>query len=192
MDIVIAIGGFLFGVIATLFSDAMASWLARIVPMKFTRWLSAVAANPRLYLRTRRDTPERQINELVIRLFRAWERKDLETYLSCWAEDAVRIVGSNANLEETKSQLREKFLASCQRYAEIKVDSLVLERVALSPCSDSAIVEARYRFSLTRSRDGLPVLEDAREVYAMRLHEGAWRITSNIDHFFVVGEQVAS
>lgn len=192
MEILLAIGGFLLGVLATVFSDAIASWLAGVAPIGFTRWLSAIAANPRLYFRTRRNTPERRIKILIEQLFRAWEKKDLETYLSCWADDAVRIVGTNANVEETKVQIGEKFSASCQRYSDIKVESLILERVDLSPQCNSAIVEARYRFCLTRTRDGLPVLEDAKEVYAIRRHEGVWRIASNIDHFFVVGERLAS
>jgi len=193
MEIFLAAGGFLLGVIATVFSDAIAAWLARVIPIGFTRRLTAMAANPRLYLRTLRDTPERRIKLLIEQLFRAWEKKDLETYLSCWADNAIRIVGTNANVEETKVQIGEKFSASCQRYSDIEVDSLVLERVDLSPrCGDSAIAEVRYRFCLTRARDALPVLEDAREVYSMRRHEGVWRIASNIDHFFVVGERIGN
>lgn len=189
--ILVAIGGFIAGVIATLFSDAIASWLARLFPIKFTRWLSAVAANPKLYLRTRQNTPERKIKELLDTLFHAWEQKDLNGYLACWADDAIRIVGLSSNREENKAQIREKFIASCERYSKIRVESFVLERIDLLPQSDSAVAEVRYRFHLTRARDTLPVLEDAKEVYALRKVEGAWTITSNIDHFFVIGEHHA-
>lgn len=192
MEIILALSAFVFGVIATVFSDAIASWIVRIISMRFTRWLSAVAANPVLHLRAQRNTPEREIKLIINQLFRAWEEKDLDAYLACWSKDAIRIFGPQGAIEETKEQICEKFIQSCRRYTNIRVESIVLERITLSPKSDSAIVELRYRFSLVRSRDGLPVLEDAKEVYGMRRQDGLWHINSNIDHFYTVGEHVAS
>lgn len=192
MDVISVIGGFIAGIVATVFSDAIAAWLARAVPMRFTRWLDTVAANPRLYFQTKLDTPERRIKELVEDLFDAWSSKDLEKYLACWADDAVRVVGPQATVEESKEQIREKFFASCERYAVIRVEYVAFESILMSPQANTAVAQVRYRFVLTRRKDGLPIVEDARELYSLRLQNGTWQIASNIDHFFVVGEHVAS
>jgi uncharacterized protein (TIGR02246 family) len=192
MAILIAIGGFALGVLSTLFSNAIISWVERRVPIRITRWLNAFAANPALYIRVTRDTPERRIKEVIVRLFSAWEQQNLEHYLSCWTDDAIRVVSVNSYIEESLAEIRAKFLSSCQRYSQIKVESFVLEHVRISTLGDAAIVQARYRLHLTRRRDGLPILEDATEVYALRRKEDAWKVTGNMDHFSVLGDHATT
>ena len=193
MDIASVVVGFLFGSVLTgIFSDAIAGWLLRAAPLRYKRQLGAVAGNPRLYFRLLRETEERKIFTLLTTLFKAWESKDLAGYSSCWAENAVRIVGVQSQEEENKQQITHKFEASCAKYAEIRVESLTLESITLGPTSDTAVAMVRYRFHLVRSRDQLPIVEDTREVYSLRLLDGAWVVASNIDHFYEIGEGVAS
>jgi len=192
MDIFGLLIAFIFGVVCQMFSDVIAKWFFRIAPIQLTRWFYVFSINPRLYFKTLRNTPERNIKQLIEKLFHAWETKDHNLYLSCWLEDATRIVGDISNAEERKSQIRRKFLDSCQRYSKIHVESLIFERINILEQGDGAIVEVRYRFNLIRAKDQLPIIEDAKEIYSVLRRDDAWMIKANYDHFLIIGDGMAS
>lgn len=193
MDVISAVGGFLVGgVLATVFSDAIAAWLVRLMPIRESRRLGAIADNPRLYLRLLRDTEERKIGATIGWLFKAWEQQDQAAYAACWADDAVRMVGVQTQIEERKDDIIAKFRKSCGRYAHITVASLVFQSISLAPDEQGAIAHVRYRFQLERLGDHLPIVEDAREVYSLRRTDRGWLVTANIDHFYEIGDAVAS
>ncbi len=74
-----------------------------------------------------------------------------------------------------------------EKYSTIKVDALVSDEIAIGPRPGTAVATVHYRFRLLRSEDGLPVIEDAQEVYSIRKANDGWLIASNIDHFYEIG-----
>jgi Domain of unknown function (DUF4440) len=174
--------GFILGIIASL----LASFTYASLPPHRQRPILAFLRNPRLFIRLRCATEERRVKSRIDALFSAWARKDLPAYLSCWAEDAVRIIGTESNVKEDKSLIGAKFSAAGTRYFEIGVSSVVFDSITIGPRPGTAVAEVSYRFVLTRTEDLLPVVEDSREVYALRVVQGEWLIASNIDHFYEI------
>ncbi len=88
--------GFISGVLASVIASFLFRWFEIDVPLVKQKRMMAFFRNPALYLRLKLNTDERRIKQLVERLFFAWEMKDLNAYSSCWADDAVKIVGSES------------------------------------------------------------------------------------------------
>lgn len=175
--------GFILGVLASI----LASFVVSTIPPERQRWLTALMRNPSLLFRLKRAGPEREIRDLLQKLFRAWESKNLSEYLDCWAEDCIRLTGPTSSNKEDKAAIRAKFEDSCRRHSQIRVTALILKDVRLVPMGDRAIAEVFYRFALTRTEDSLPIHETADEVYSLHKEEARWLITANIDHYHEVG-----
>jgi Domain of unknown function (DUF4440) len=171
--------GFVLGIVASVIASFMVLWLtgSRQRPI-----LSAIR-NPGLRFRLLRQTPEREIAEVITRLFRAWEQKNLELYLSCWSDDCIRIQGATSNVKQDKNTIGSKFMNSCAKYASIVVPTLIFEDIGVASDGTAATAHVYYRFELIRSPDALPTIEYSREVYSLRRADCIWRIAANIDHF---------
>jgi hypothetical protein len=104
-------------------------------------------------------------------------------YLSCWADDCVRIQGLDANVRESKPQIEAKFRSSASKYEIITVPVLIIEDIRVGPDRNTATADVYYRFELVRSDDQLPTIELSREVYSFRNLQGNWKVAANIDHF---------
>jgi hypothetical protein len=187
MDLLSCILGFIAGVFTSVIASFLFRWFDMDVPLIKQKRMMAFIRNPIRYIRMRLDTDERKITELIERLFRAWEMKDLLTYSSCWADGALRIIGTQSPINEDKSQIVKNFESSCQRYSSIKVAGLVFDKITIGPRQGMAIVNVHYRFELSRTSDGLPILEDSQEVYSVKYRNDCWQIVSNIDHFYEIG-----
>ena len=172
--------GFVLGFIA---STLAAIFLNAIPPHRQRSWVSLLR-NPRLFINLRSDTEHKKIKALLDSLFRAWEEKNVEAYLACWEADAVRVIGSTNAVADRLPEIEQGFKASIARYRTIRVMSVVVEDIDIRGTdSNEALVEAHYRFQLTREPDLLPVHEDATEFYVVRRsEEHGWRIASNLDH----------
>jgi ketosteroid isomerase-like protein len=135
-------------------------------------------------MQLRRNTEQKNIKTLIDSLLRAWEEKDLQTYIRCWASDAVRVVGPTNTVVARLPEIEEGFKKSVARYRTIRVLSSVIEAIDIRATTpNDAVVEAYYRFRLTREPDLLPVYEEATEFYVLRRTEQqGWQITSNLDH----------
>ncbi|MEK6739289.1 MAG: hypothetical protein AABY74_11565, partial [Planctomycetota bacterium] len=81
--------GFLLGCIASM----LATIFVNAIPAYRQRPVLSLLRNPRLFVQLRRDTEQKRIKTLIDSLFKAWEEKNLEKYMACWASDAVRVVG---------------------------------------------------------------------------------------------------
>lgn len=171
--------GFVLGIVASVIASFAFVWLASARQ----RPIFAALIRPRLRLRMVRDTPERQISMVIQKLFRAWCEKDIDSYLACWADDCVRVMGITSTVKEDKTAIAEKFRQSCAKYSAITVPTLVIENIRIAPDRQTAIAHVYYRFELVRSEDALPTIEHSREVYSLRPVTGQWRIAANIDHF---------
>jgi muramoyltetrapeptide carboxypeptidase len=171
--------GFGLGIAARLIAAVVHAW--------FTSWrqrpLLAALRKPKLRLRMCLNTPEREIAQVIRRLFRAWTEKNRDAYLRCWATDAVRMVGIGATRQEDKLAIVRRFDASCAKYKAILVPMVVIEDIRVAPDQDTATAEVFYRFELIREADSLPTVDTAREVYSLRRHGQSWRLTTNIDYF---------
>lgn len=181
------IAGFILGVLASVIASFLFRCFEIDVPLVKQKRMMAFLRSPALFIRLRLNTDERRIKELIERLFLAWERKDLDAYSSCWAADAVRVVGSESPIKEDKRQIVEKFQSSCQKYSVIKVLAIVFDKISIGPRPGTAIAMVHYRFDLVRESDGIPKSEDSQEVYLLKFRNGSWQILSNMDHCYVIG-----
>jgi uncharacterized protein (TIGR02246 family) len=179
--------GFILGIVASIIASFVFKALESSIPLSKQKRLITFFRNPKLFVNLHRDTEERKIKELIEKLFKAWETKDIELYLSCWADDTVRIVGTDSTTKESKDEIARKFNASFDKYSDIRVEALVLDDITLGPRAGTATAKVHYRFSLTRSSDYLPIAEEAQELYSLRQTKGEWIIASNIDHFYEIG-----
>lgn len=172
--------GFVLGCIASM----LATILLNAIPAYRQRPVLSLLRNPRLFIQLHRDSEQKKIKTLIDTLFRAWEEKDLHKYIACWASDAVRVVGPTNTVVNRLSEIEDGFKKSVARYRTIRVLSAVIEGIDIRATTpNEAIVEAHYRFQLTREPDLLPIHEEATEFYVLRRteHEG-WQIASNLDH----------
>ena len=172
--------GFVLGVIASVIASVVIS----AIPPHKQRKVIAVLRNPWLNFQLLRSTPHQEIKAVLCKLFNAWEKKDLDSYLSCWSTDAVRVVGPMSQRQDGFEDLRVTFSAAIGKYKTITVSSVIFEKIefeASRPADASAMLH--YRFDLVRASDGLPVSEEATEFYALRKsEEDGWQIASNLDH----------
>ena len=139
------IEGFISGVVASLIAGLLFRLWEIDVPLVKQKRMMALLRNPTLFIRLRLDTNERRIKELIERLFLAWKMKDLNAYSSCWATDAVRIVGSESSIKEDKPKIIEKFLSSCQKYSDINVSAVVFDNIKIGPRQGMATAMVHYR-----------------------------------------------
>jgi uncharacterized protein (TIGR02246 family) len=172
--------GFVLGCIASM----LATIFINAIPAYRQRPLLSLLRNPRLFIQLRRDSEQKKIKALIDSLFRAWEEKNLQKYMACWSNDAVRVVGPTNTVVDHLPEIGEGFKKSIARYRTIRVLSAVIEDIDIRPTTpDEAMVEAHYRFQLTREPDLLPVHEEATEFYVLRRTEQqGWLIASNLDH----------
>ena len=175
--------GFILGLFASVIASFIFTWFWEVFPLDRQRRIITFFRNPLLSFRLFRNTEERRIKNVLQTLFRSWCDKDKEKYLSCWADDCIRIMGSDSLVKEDKNAIAAKFSWSCQKYNEITVPVFVVEDIRLSQDSQSARAEVYYKFKLTKAEDSLPVIEPAREFYALRKRDDKWVIISNVDHF---------
>jgi hypothetical protein len=175
--------GFVLGVVSSVLASFLFSWVTAIFPFERQRWFIAFLRNPMLKARIAFRAEDRKIRDRIHRVFCAWRDKDLESYLSCWAEDCIRIIGSSSTVKEDKLAIAEKFKRSCEEYREISTPIVVIDNIKISPDGCNAVAEVYYRFELTRIDDSLPAVESSREFYSLRLSDGDWIIFSNIDYF---------
>ena len=180
--------GFVLGVVTSVLASFVFTWLTALFPFERQRWIVAFMRHPFLQLKFRFRTDERKIRNRIRILFRSWRDKDLETYLSCWAEDCVRVMGSTSTVKEDKAAIAEKFSESCAKYFEISTPVVSIESVRISPDSTNAVAEVYYRFELIRAEDSLPAIECSKEFYSLRKQDNEWLIVSNIDWFSEVGK----
>jgi len=172
--------GFVLGCIASM----LATIFLNAIPSYRQHLLLSLLRNPRLFVQLHRDTEQRRIKTLIDSLFRAWEEKNLQKYIACWAGDAVRVVGPTNIVVDHLPDIEEGFKKSVARYRTIRVLSVVIEDIDIRATNpNEAVVEAHYRFQLTRESDLLPIHEEATEFYVLRRtdHQG-WQIVSNLDH----------
>ena len=179
--------GFILGVVSSAIASFLFRWYEMDVPIVKQKRMIVFCRNPALYIKLRLNTEERRIKQVIERLFNAWENKDLYAYASCWADDAVRIIGVTSTQEEDKSEILEKFRSSCQKYSVIRVTALIYDDISIGPRQGTSFVKVHYRFELVRAKDGLPVVEESQEVYSLRLRDTSWQIATNIDHFYEIG-----
>jgi ketosteroid isomerase-like protein len=184
--------GFLLGILASVIASFLFIYLSALIQPEQHRPIIALLRNPVLALRLVRDTNERSVKQRIETLFDAWERKDSQTYLSCWADDAVRLIGAASSQAETKDSIATKFHVSCERYSDIHVSCPVMEDIKIAPSEDVALAQVYYRFDLTRAQDSLPVVEASLEVYKLRRVKDDWLIAANIDYFSPVGPRSLS
>jgi uncharacterized protein (TIGR02246 family) len=175
--------GFILGIVTSVIASFLFSWFTVVIPQDRQRKFVSVLRNPRLSLRVLRDTEERKVKDRIQTIFKAWCEKDSATYLSCWADDCVRVIGTNSTIKENKEAIAAKFAQSCEKYSEITVPIFIVENIRVSHDSLSARAEAFYKFVLTRAEDSLPVIESSKEFYSLRKENGEWLIVSNGDYF---------
>lgn len=183
------IAGFISGVLASVIASFLFRWFEIDVPLVKQKRMMAFLRTPALFIRLRLNTDERRIKELIERLFLAWEMKDLNAYSSCWAADAVRVVGPESPIKEDKPQIIEKFQSSCQKYSVIKVHALVFDDISIGPRQGMATAKVHYRFEFIRESDGIPMFEDSQEIYSLKFRNDLWQIFSNLDHFYEIGSR---
>lgn len=172
--------GFILGVVASM----IASILLNSIPSYRQRTLSTLLKNPRLFCKLYYNNHHKKINELFYNLYKSWEEKDLDKYISCWSSNAVRLIGTNNNIVDGLIEIKDAFIKSIARYRDIKVMSYVIEEIDIRKSEPiEATVEIHYRFQLIRMNDLLPVFEEATEYYILiQKKDGYWKIASNMDH----------
>ncbi len=172
--------GFVLGIIASI----LATILLNVIPT-YRQWpILSLFRNPRFFIQLRRDTSHRRIKDVIESIFQAWEEKDLDKYIECWAPDAVRVVGPTNSVTEGLPEIEESFRQSIARYRAIRVMAVVVENIDIRESTpNEAIAEVHYRFRLIRHADSLPIHEEATEFYVFRrVAENRWQIASNLDH----------
>jgi ketosteroid isomerase-like protein len=179
--------GFLLGILASMIASFLFVYLSALITPEQHKPIVAFLRNPALAIRLLRDTNERRVKKRIEALFHAWETKDSQAYLSCWANDAVRLIGAVFGTTERKDSIAAKFHASCERYSDIRVSCLVIEDIKIAPPGDVAMAQVYYRFDLTRAQDSLPVVEASLEMYKLQRLNDNWLIAANIDYFSPVG-----
>lgn len=172
--------GFVLGIIASI----LATIFLNAIPMYRQRPVLSLLRNPKLFLQIHRNSPQKQIKELIESLFHAWEEKDLKKYIKCWAEDSVRVIGPTNSVTEGLQEIEDSFRQSISRYRVIRVLALMVENIDICKLNpNEAIAEVHYRFQLIRNADSLPFHEEASEFYVLRqVNENGWKIASNLDH----------
>lgn len=179
--------GFILGVVASLIASFVFTWITAIFPFERQRWIITLLRNPFLLFKLMFRTKEQEVRNRIRVLFQAWCTKDVDRYLKCWADDCVRVMGSDSTVREDKAAIREKFNRSCAKYLEISTPVVAFENIRISPNSQNAIAEVYYRFELTRAEDLLPTVEVSKEFYSLRKEGNEWVIASNIDYFTDIG-----
>jgi len=114
--------GFLIGIVASIIASFAFKAFESALPLSKQKRLFGFLKNPSLFMRIRFNTEEK-IKELIVKLFNAWETKDPEEYLSCWSDDAIRVVGTNSPIKENKKTIKTKFMDAIEKYSTIKVDA---------------------------------------------------------------------
>lgn len=111
-------------------------------------------------------------------LFKAWETRDLDTYLAQWHPRGRQWVGRTPR---TLAEIRARRRSDFGRYGEVQViDYRVdVEDAATEP------VTARVTYSMRfRRPDGTWISEtDMRETYKLVQHDRRWVIMENFDYF---------
>lgn len=182
----------LFGFALGFLASALAGILLNSIPAYRQRPFLASLRNPRLLIRLRLDTEERRIKRLIETLFDAWEERDPVKYRSCWAEDAVRVVGPKSDVVYHLSDIQKVFSQALERYLSTEVVALIFDAVELlhapmpKPQNSKeppahATAQVHYRLKMVRL-DSLPEHEEATEFYTLKRVAGLWRIASNLDH----------
>jgi len=172
--------GFVLGVIASI----LATIFLNAIPTHRQWPILSLLRNPRLFIQIHRDSPQRRIKELIDSLFQAWEEKDLNKYIKCWANDAVRVIGPTNAVTEGLQEIEDGFRQSISRYKAIRVMAAVVENINIRESTpNEAVAEVHYRFQFIRDADSLPIHEEATEFYVFRrVGENGWQIASNLDH----------
>lgn len=178
--------GFVIGFIASI----LATICLNAIPGHRQRPILSLLRNPKLFIQLHRKTSHRRIKELIKSLFQAWEEKDLNKYIACWAPDAVRVVGPTNSVTDGLPEIEEGFRQSIARYRTIRVLAVVVEDIDIRESTpNEAVAEVHYRFQLIRNADSLPIQEEATEFYVLRrVGEDGWQIASNLDHSKVVSK----
>lgn len=174
--------GFVLGLFGTLLFEGVKSLISPLIIKR----VGVLAVNPWLSLKI--NTPFRLENKVVATvkdLFRSWETKNLNTYASCWHHNGYKITGHPDNPPQYIGDIQSAFIASTNKYSQIKVKHLLIEGVDIK--NSLATITLSYRFSLTRTTDELPIIEEAQEVYRLGLdNKGVWKILANYDHFKII------
>jgi hypothetical protein len=175
--------GFIFGVVASLIASYIFTWLTPLLSLKQQKQIKVYISKPLLFVRLLRHTDERRIKDRIVALFEAWTTKSPDDYLSCWADNAVRLPGPSSEDNENKEMIERKFRASCQKYSVIKVSRLVIENIIIDADKITARANVYYRFDLTRADHPLTFSDESREAYILKKTGGVWSITANIDYY---------
>jgi len=115
---------------------------------------------------------EKAVREAVTAFNAAYERNDLDTYFSYYADDASLIINSDRLTRAAYETEWREFVASG---AAVNQNSLSDIQVTASPAGDAVV--ARYLLDvLTRQPDGSVAHEPGRETDVWFLTDAGWRI----------------
>jgi len=174
---------FILGVLSSVLAAAFVAWLMTTVSARTKDVVVAFLSNPILQIRIHLSTKQAKITQVIRRIFEAWESKSADAYVACWHAQAVRIVGPKVPAG-SHLDIKQHFERSCERYSEIRTESLVFESVRVDyPREHMALVQVHYRQVMLEKDTFLPLIEEAREIYVLVEDQGGWLIRSNFDHF---------
>jgi ketosteroid isomerase-like protein len=175
---------FLLGIIASVIATFIVAYGISVAPLSWQKWAHAIIKRPSLYIKFWFNTEEKKISSTIRKIFSSWDAKDKESYLSCWSDDAVKIVSDHVDKKYSKAAIEGKFNVSCNNYKNISTEYLVFNDIRVNyPEPEFAVADVSYRFFLVSTDSGLPVIEDANELYVMIKEGDNWVVKANHDHF---------
>ena len=162
----------------------LVAYFISTLTVKYQKLIIATVKKPNLYISIFRDTDEKNIALVIQKIFTSWNTKNVEDYIACWSDDAVKIISSNTDKKFTKAAIKGKFIVSCETYSSISTEYLVFNDIRVNyPEMGLAIVDVNYRFLLISKESSLPVIEDTNELYVLENDGKNWKIKANHDHF---------
>ena len=175
--------GFIVGVLSGIVASLIIRLIFDVIPMSVFKYYLKLMINPYVYGEVIFNQKYRMANRLILKLFKAWEQKDLESYLECWDKDAVKIKGVDGDVNYTILDIEKKFAKSIIKYSSIRAKVVLVDDIMEYKKIQAVIVVVSYRFYLIREDDGIPVIEDAREAYTIKMIDGKYKIVRNIDYY---------
>lgn len=128
---------------------------------------------------TEEEGKEKAAQTAVRTLFDAWEKLDLELYLSVWSPYAEKY---NGNKKQTFEELKAKRESLFPRLSKVSVDYYVIQDTEVM--NKQAVVTVRYSMTFHFKNGKIIKEEEVTEVYTLAFDEakGKWFIQENRDY----------
>lgn len=176
MEALLFVTGFLFGLVGNIWVSNILSF-PRSQVLQYINWLVhpfrtfLMLISPTFWC----------CRKVLHKIYRSWELEDFTAYSELWHQNAIQVTGEHGE-PKNREKIFENFKSKMNLYNDKRTTLKIITGFE-NMSSGDALLYVLYQIRLIRKSDGMPVIEEANEVYRLKEFDGKWMVTHNYDHF---------